>query len=461
MNTTPHTWLRSTLLSGVALGATAIGAQADELTALKAQLEALQSRVNQIESTEAAGSINAPDCASYITFRRGSDLGDTQTLRTRFQEEIPDDRGFTIAITPTADLPAPIMEVSVSGYVKGDLIYDTHNNVGRSFSASAIAIGGGDDENFQAHARQSRFRIRSKSDTAVGQIRTWIEGDFEANISSGGFRIRHAWGEWDMTPDLTLGVGQTWTVFMPLNGLAPTIDFAGPTGVPFVRQAMIRLTHKSGPITTHVALENPNTDLRTSANVAVSNGGGSGVASQLPDLTAAVQYAAPGGALVHLSGVLRELHVDRNAPGGVTNDSELGWGANVAVDLPLGDIFTLYGTGTYGDGIGRYILNGGNRTGVINAAGNIDTTEIYGFTVGASFQLSEASSINANYGYERHGNALAAGDTRSLQTIHATYLWQPVNKLRLGVEGIYGERTLVGGVDDDNLRFQFGTWFFF
>ncbi len=466
MKTLPtNRWVLRALLGGAALGAMATTAQADELSALKAQLEALQSRVNSIELPAAnAGQAGYPEGASFITYRRGSYLGDEKGLKDRIQGRMPDDRGFTIAITPTADLPAPVMEVSVSGYVKADFIYDTHNNVGRSVSANAVAIGGGDDENFQAHAYQSRFRVRSRSDTAVGQIRTYIEGDFEGSPfgTTTSFRLRHALGEWDMSPNLTLGAGQTWTNFMPLNGVAPTVDFGGPTGIPFVRQAMIRLTHRSGPITTHVSLEDPNTDLRTSGGTAVSAGAGSGVANQLPDATAAVQYQVPGGALIHVSGIVRELHIDSSAPGGVTtNDSELGWGVNTAVDLPLGDMITLYGSFTYGDGLGRYLLNAGNRSGVINPGGGIDTTEVYGVTGGASLRLSEASSINANYGYEHHGNALASADTRTLQTAHLNYMWQPVSKLRMGLEGIWIERTLAGGVDDDNVRVQFGTWFFF
>ena len=43
-------WIRRALLSGVALSVMATGAQADELSALKAQLEALQSRVNTLEA---------------------------------------------------------------------------------------------------------------------------------------------------------------------------------------------------------------------------------------------------------------------------------------------------------------------------------------------------------------------------------------------------------------------------
>lgn len=52
-------WLRQALLGGAALSVLATGAQADELTALKAQLEALQSRVNQLETTAAAPALPA------------------------------------------------------------------------------------------------------------------------------------------------------------------------------------------------------------------------------------------------------------------------------------------------------------------------------------------------------------------------------------------------------------------
>ncbi len=457
-------WFRTALLGGVALGAMAATTHADELSELKAQLETLQSRVNEIETTQPGATAPGgyPAESSLITFRRGSLLGSSNSPFTKYEDQIPDDRGFTIAITPTADLPAPVTEVSVSGYVKADFIFDTRNDLGRSVSADAIIIGGGKNENFQAQANQSRFRIRSRSDTAVGQIRTLIEGDFEGSGSGvNAFRLRHAWGAWDMTPNLTFGAGQTWTTFMPLNGIAPTVDFGGPTGIPFVRQTQLRLTYKYGSVTTHIALENPDTDLRTSGGIAVNNGGGSGVANELPDLTAAMQWEGPGGALVHVSGILRELQVDDDAAGGVVNDKEYGYGFNTAVDFPIGDMVTLYGSFTYGDGLGRYLLNSGNRAGVINSAGTIDTTEVYGVTAGASLRLSEASSINANWGYERHGNALASADTRSLQTGHLNYMWQPVSKLRMGIEGIYAERELVGGVNDDNLRFQFGTWFFF
>ena len=138
--TTSSKWLRQALLGGAALGVVATGAQADELSALKAQLETLQSQVNQLEAADPAATSPSglPQSDSWITFHRGSDIGWDQTTHARPQEYIPEDRGFTIAITPSADLPAPVHEVTVSGYVKGDFIYDTHQDLGDSFVASSI-----------------------------------------------------------------------------------------------------------------------------------------------------------------------------------------------------------------------------------------------------------------------------------------------------------------------------------
>jgi opacity protein-like surface antigen len=444
-------WLRRALLGGVALGAMATGAQADELSALKAQLEALQSRVNQLETTGPATSAAYPEGASFISFRRGSDLYKVDGPYNRAGEEDSGDRGFTIAITPTADLPAPIMEVSVSGYVKGDLIYDTHNNLGLSASPGNVAIGGGDDENFQAHARQSRFRIKSKSDTAVGQIRTLIEGDFEANISSGGFRLRHAWGEWDMTPNLTLGVGQTWSTHYHFVGEIPTVDFSGllgTSGFNSSRNAQIQLKSSSGPVSWAIGLQNPRSEVP------------GGDDNQLPDLAAKANFDL-GGASIGVSGIIREIHLDGSANGtGPINDSEVGWGVSAGIDLPLGDMFSLHATGGYGDGDSSVT---GSPTGAAAVVGgSIRSVEAYGFAAGATLKLSEASSINAAYSYAaREKKNLGGAQDRAWEKIHVNYLWQPVSKLRMGVEGIYAERTIAGGADDDNLRFQFGTWFFF
>ena len=487
-------WLRRALLGGAALSVAATGAQADELNALKSQLEALQSRVNQLESTPSATTPSGlPQSDSWITIHRGSDIGWDQSLHARKQEYIPDDRGFTIAITPSADVPVPVHEVTVSGYVKGDFIYDTHADLGDSNSPNGIP-GGGDVPHVRLHARQSRFRIKSKSDTAVGQVRTLIEGDFfhpgsaanQVVSNSEDFRLRHAWGEWDISPNTTIGIGQTWTNFMNLFAYPDTVDFFGPAGMIFARQGQIRLTYTSGPILFAIAVENPETDLvistGTTAGAAVSAACFESVgantcdaADNVPDFTARLQYDAPGGHKFQISGVLRNLHIDgsRRSTRFTGNDSELAWALLAAASINLADIATVTATFAYGDGIGRYgLTHNANTAGVVTgttANPNINTIEQWAVSVAIALGVTDTTTLNVAFGYADNKNSdllrpnLATGVAMvdDVATVHANLIWQPVSRFRMGVEGIYSHSDFYGLHSNHNFRFQFGAWFFF
>ena len=492
--TTSSKWLRRALLGGAALSVVATGAQADELAALKAQLEALQSRVNQLESTPATNTPSGlPQSDGLITFHRGSDVGWDQSTHARPQEYIPEDRGFTIAITPSADLPAPVHEVTVSGYVKGDFIYDTHQDLGDSFSSAAIT-GGNDREHARLHARQSRFRIKSKSDTAVGQVRTLIEGDFfgaggnQIVSNSTSLRLRHAWGEWDISPNTTIGIGQTWTNYMNLFAYADTVDFFGPVGMAFVRAGQVRLTYTSGPVLFAVAVENPETFVTAIGAIyggafantsntacAESLGAASNVcnaADNVPDFTARLQYDAPGGHKFQVSGVIRNLRVDGDQIAGATGtsnltnatDNEIAWGILAAAAVNLADIATLTATFNYGDGIGRYVLGGNPDANLLGtpAAPVIRSIEAWSASVAIALGVTDTTTLNVAFGYyDARRSDLFPTQIDESATVHVNLIWQPVSRFRMGIEGIYGYNNRAGRHSDDALRFQFGAWFFF
>ncbi len=476
------------LLGGAALGVAVSGAQADELSALKAQLATLQNRVDQLESinpkdrTDRSG---LPNSDGLITFHRGSDLGRDQSLDTRPGDYIPTDRGFTIAITPSADLPAPVHEVTLSGYVKGDFIYDTHQNLGDSFAASLIS-GGDDREQVRLHARQSRFRVRSKSETSIGQVNTLIEGDFfggggnQIVSNSSVFALRHAWGEWAVTPNITIRVGQDWTNFMNLFAYPDTVDFFGPTGIPFVRQAQVRLTYANGPLLFAVSVENPETDVAVGTALAGTLGVTTGTgcaeatgtnpceaADNVPDFTARLQYAAPGGHKFEVSGVARSLRIDGDvAGGGVTgSDSTFAWGMMGAASINLADIATLTAVATYGDGIGRYTISGVFGSAVVAgtaASPNLQTIESWGVAAALGFGLTETTTMNVVLGhFDQTRNDIVAGQIDDLTTVHVNLWWQPASEFRMGVEGVWGNNDIVGAGTNDALRFQLGAEFYF
>jgi hypothetical protein len=460
-------WLRQALLGSVALGVMATGAQADELSELKAQLEGLQSRVNQLEQQPAQASL--PEGASFITLNRGStELPNYGTQAARDAYNMPADRGFTIAVTPTADLPAPIAEVVVYGFVKGDVIYDFDKDLGDTFYVGGLwSSNGTGDEHVRLHARQSRFGIRSRTDTAIGQIRTQIEGDFFGTSgTSAHWRLRHAYGEWDMTPRWTFLAGQTWrtAVLLPIG--VPTVDFsssAGPNGFP--RAAQVRMTYHSGPISWAVAIERPT---HTST-------------AKWPNLSSYLQFDAPGGHQFIVTGTISDANdSDYDVIGG----DDIGWAVQAGANLNLADIATLTLGGVYGEG-GEHCLYlaqdtpfcGGAFGTFIDAdkAGALDffSDRGWGALAGLSFGLTDTTTFNVQYGISWMENDVAfleGHDSALVQTVHANILWRPVQQMQLGWEVMWGQYDIDSGPgfsgafakqDDDAIRAQFGAWFFF
>ncbi|MFO1091577.1 MAG: hypothetical protein U1E46_18530 [Hyphomicrobiales bacterium] len=520
-------WLRRALLGGVALGVIATSAQADELSDLKAQLEQLQSQVNTMQTQQAA----APSGSNVgtITWERG------QGSLANWGQDIKDksgnnpDTGFTVAITPTADMPAPVAEITVYGYVKGDVLWDLNGMTNKySFSLQSIPQGGG-DAYVNLHPLQSRFGIKSKVDTAVGQIRTRIEGDFFGSFANdpvttyGLFRLRQAYGEWDMAPGWTLLVGQTdYLETMTIVGI-DTVDFygdAGPLGRS--RTPQVRLTYTDGPLTWAVAMEDPTFDSSTA----------------VPNFAGAITYNIPGGHTLQATAVVADYDVDavlgKNSKyradiydpisglGGCSetvgdpasgiagydaagnpiynatvtnrfscvdstsygyNPSGLGWAINAGASFNLADVATFNVGGNFGQGeVVRELNQTYKKNQIVDANG--DLMEAWSIQGGLSFGINEATTFNVGAGYEDYlGNLGEQNWIQDAVTVHANIMWQPVKQLKLGWEAMWGQINYAndglcsgdvflnsndkvkysGGCSssENDVRLQFGAWFFF
>src|SRR5688572_17368154 len=106
------------LLGGAALAVTATAARADDLADLKAQIEALQTRVSQLEAQPQS---SMPSGYSLMAIRDGQGTYEG-VLPERNADRVRDESGFTLSVLPTADA-APVAEVSVSGEIRTALIY--------------------------------------------------------------------------------------------------------------------------------------------------------------------------------------------------------------------------------------------------------------------------------------------------------------------------------------------------
>ena len=506
------TILRKALLGSAALAVMATGAQADELSTLKAQLEALQNRVDTMEAAPAPSYGDK----SLLTFERGEGTNtwgayaaqDTANVGTA-------DNGFTIGITPTADMPAPVAEITVYGYVAAHVKYDFDGNYGAANSFSVSAIGSEDDngeDHISLTAKQSRFGIKSKIDTAIGQIRTQIEMDFNTAGNGGSLRprLRHAVGHWDMTPNWTFTAGQYWYTAAMLPIGVSTVDFNGPLQT-YSRTPQLRLTYTDGPLSWAVAVENPTFDSSTNMpNFAsflqydIAGGHSFIISGEVADWEGAsdVELVAKKDATCELWGanlpdVAMQPACDRAqtvlgtntvyTPGvsaiGIEANDELGWAIQAGANFNLADVATLTGSFGYGAGLlsNKFMFEDGFNNLDING----DPLEVLAFVVGLSFGLSETTTFNVMGSYgaaqDDQGAVVGYGTTKAGQVkdemykVTANIMWQPVKQMRMGWEINYGkwegyewyadDATLTDlrkeKVDGDGFSAIFGTWFFF
>ena len=235
------------LAIAIGVGGPATAVRADELQDLKAQIEALQKKVGVLETKQ-------------------------ETVEKK-QAAVPDNVVTGGATKGSFRLPGSNTSVTLGGYVKLDAVFsnpsagvDTKGDLFLDPTTIAVGPDAGNNERNQVKfgARESRLFVKTNTPTALGDLNTHVEFDFygadgnESVSNSHGFRLRHAYG--------TLGpllAGQTWTNFMYVPSLPETLDFGGPVGQIFDRQAQVRWTQPfggSGSLAAgqwSVALENP------------------------------------------------------------------------------------------------------------------------------------------------------------------------------------------------------------
>jgi len=351
--------------------------------------------------------------------------------------------------------PAGETEVTVSGYVKADFIYDTEDDIGDTFGASSIpTTGEGGDGHFRAHARQSRLRIRSATELESGQtLKTHIEGDFfgvganESFSNSSAFRLRHAYfnvGRWT--------IGQTWTNFMDFVAYPTTVDFFGPAGKSFARQAQIRYTLPNGLA---FSIENPETDgnIQTDEDpIRIRESTGGPGRDQLPDFIAAWRGGPGGiGGNYEAAVVVRSLGV-----GGDFDVSEGGFGVNLAGGWDFG-FGVVSASITTGSGIGRYIINGAGNGLFVDADGDAEVVDATGTAISYMHRWSSTASSLVALGAFQNDDDFPGNSIDSAQTLHVNYMWNPNEKMTYGVEVITGNHEDTAGNDGTATRLQFGA----
>jgi len=292
-------------------------------------------------------------------------------------------------------------------------------------------------------------------------LTTFIEGDFfgadgnESVTNSNGFRIRHAYG--------ALGgflAGQYWTNFFDDNVYAETVDFGGPVGEIFIRQAQARWTQRYETGEWSASLENPESLFALSGSP-LTAGSATPFRSDrdhYPDIVGRVKSKNEFGTF-NAALMARNIRIDTPAAA----DAKWGQAVSLTAVIPVGnDDFRA--DLNAGNAIGRYQLSGFFPDGYVDASGRV--------------RLAQARSGYAAYRHRwsptlRSSLILAASQTdtpdggtfngfnKSARSGHLNLIYSPMPQVNLRAELIEEKRTVVDGDFGTLRRVQFAAQYLF
>ncbi|MEM8759725.1 MAG: hypothetical protein AAGE83_05280, partial [Pseudomonadota bacterium] len=130
------------------------------------------------------------------------------------------------------------------------------------------------------------------------------------------------------------------------------------------------------------------------------------------------------------------------------------YGLNAAARLNLWEGATGLASLTWGDGVGRYIIDGVGLDGVIDADGDVDTIQSLGFSAQVQQKVTDDLTLAVAYGRFDVFDTFLPDDIDTLQTLHASAFFTPFDRVTFGGEVIFGMRENADGADDTALRLQ-------
>jgi hypothetical protein len=427
------------LAIAIGTGGAATAVRADELQDLKAQIEALQRKVGELERKQ-------------------------ETAEKKLAVAAPDNVVTGGATKGSFKLPGSNTSVTVGGYVKLDAVFSNpsagvDSKADLELDPTAIPVGptAGNNERNQVKfgARESRLFVKTNTPTAMGDLNTHVEFDLygadgnESVSNSHGLRLRHAYG--------TLGnllAGQTWTNFMNPATLPDTVDFGGPVGQIFDRQAQVRWTQPfggSGSATSgqwSVALENPETVLQIPGGATFRADD-----DRFPDITGQVLFN-PSFGKISVHGIVRQIRIDSGAAPSAVSQK---WGGAVSVAgvIPSVGRDDFRFTASAGNAIGRY-SDGFFPDGVLSADGQIQLPKQWGwFAAYRHYWFDQLrSNLVLSTASENNPAGAPANTNKSTSSAHVNLIWSPVANSDLGLEYIYADRKTEDGLKGHLNRIQ-------
>ena len=320
----------------------------------------------------------------------------------------------------------------------------------------------GEDHSTFAGVRQSRLGVRSYTPTDLGPLKTIFEFElFGTGVDSGQttFRLRHAWGE--LGP---IGAGQYWSPFTDPDVFPNSLEYWGPTGLPWYRNVQLRYS----------AIDNGlNTLLFALARPGAS--GDQGVYSDrieldgikarfpLPDFVAAYKRAGNWGH-VRTAGILRRINWDDTLDDGLDLSGDAtgwGWSVSSAFNATKSDVLRM--AFTVGEGVQNEMNDSPIDIGIANNAdplrpvvGQAIPIVAYSVFLDHSWNKELTSAIGYSFQDNDNTDAQAADAFRVGKYALGNLLYTPAPNVMFGGELQWGRReNFSDGFQSDGFKIQF------
>jgi hypothetical protein len=311
--------------------------------------------------------------------------------------------------------------------------------------------------------RQTRFGVKTATETALGQLNTRFEFElFGTGVDAGQttFRLRHAWGELP-----AIGAGQTWSPFMDIDVFPNTTEYWGPNGMVFYRNVQVRWMPLRGRTKVSLAAERPGatadqgqySDFIELQNVRPH--------FTMPDFTGHVRFDRDWGHL-QVAGIFRKISwVDTNPNPPNLSGTVYGWGVNVTSNLKFNPNNVAKLAVVYGHGIESYMNDAPVDVGtqpnpsnpatpkgvalpVLGLVSFLDHNWSPQFTTSVGYSLVNIQNPDGDRALAFHQGHYAVGNL----------LFYPVKQVMIGTEFQFGRRVnFADGFNTNDYRLQFSV----
>jgi hypothetical protein len=397
--------MKLALLGTAALAAVSVSARADDLADLKAQIEALNSRISQLEAAPAV-----PAGYQLLSVSEGPAI----VVPSLDVDPAFGPTATTIGILPTADVPASTT-IQWSGYARAALIYGESEVQATEDGVVTTEV---DNDSPEIKAR-GQLKVVGTTDTAVGEVGAVIQlrGNFEG-LGDADVIMNEAWGWWKMTPELTLGGGYTGTLANIGYGYDGACNCYYTDNAPVALnpgdRTQIRLSYASGPISFAIAVEDADSDDAAVADDLEDSLGAAGEIKYAGDTFSAEISAGWWG----------------DSEAGDEDQWQVGAGLGFAFD-PI-NISIGAAMGDTGGSVATSVLSIGQE-------------DYWKATILVSANLSDSVHAEVAYGYANWDDGVNPAGTDFEGDTHAVLAgvyYDPVAQLTIGVEGEWWDTDL-------------------